>query len=190
MIQTPALNRHQRRRRETHGRLLQATASLLVSAGLEGLTVQRIAAQAKVARATFYVHFPDRDAAVRLVLHERFSDSLLAIVNRTGATPAETLSLWAQGLVHLVDQHRALASALLLADDASALALSLRDVVASTYEDSVRGGVLRPVRSMPLPLEAHLQASLVLEMLGWWLAEASSEDPERVAGWLVDALLR
>ncbi|WP_114241167.1 TetR/AcrR family transcriptional regulator [Dyella sp. C9] len=55
----------QQRSRETLARLLAATVRVLDDEGLEGAVVPRIAALARVAPASIYRRFPDKDALLR-----------------------------------------------------------------------------------------------------------------------------
>ena len=55
----------------TRAALLDAGRVVAERDGLSGLSVNRVVAQAGVAKGTFYVHFADRDAFVD-ALHERF----------------------------------------------------------------------------------------------------------------------
>src|ERR1022692_291544 len=55
----------------TREKLLDAGVSVAESHGLTGLSVNRVVAQAGVAKGTFYVHFADRSAFVD-ALHARF----------------------------------------------------------------------------------------------------------------------
>jgi TetR/AcrR family transcriptional repressor of nem operon len=57
--------------RDTHEVLLDAGVVVAEREGLAGLSVNRVVALAGVAKGTFYVHFPDREAFVD-ALHERF----------------------------------------------------------------------------------------------------------------------
>ena len=55
----------------TRDALLDAGVAVADACGLAGLSVNRVVAEAGVAKGTFYVHFEDRDAFVD-ALHERF----------------------------------------------------------------------------------------------------------------------
>lgn len=55
----------------TRDALLDAGVAVADAYGLAGLSVNRVVAEAGVAKGTFYVHFEDRDAFVD-ALHERF----------------------------------------------------------------------------------------------------------------------
>lgn len=56
--------RTERRKRETHRRLLDAVLALIMAEGQPGLTTRSIANHADVAVGTFYNHFEDVDAAI------------------------------------------------------------------------------------------------------------------------------
>jgi AcrR family transcriptional regulator len=56
----PGLPKKQR----TRAQLLEAAAQLIAQSGTEATTIQGIAARARVTPATFYNHFPSRDAAL------------------------------------------------------------------------------------------------------------------------------
>lgn len=65
--------------RSTKESLLKAGEAVAGREGLGGLSVAAVTAQAGVAKGTFYVYFPDRDAFVA-ALHERFFDAVAGAV--------------------------------------------------------------------------------------------------------------
>lgn len=67
----------------TRAALLDAGTVVASEHGLAGLSVNRVVAQAGVAKGTFYVHFADREAFVD-ALHERFHEHVREAV--AGAT--------------------------------------------------------------------------------------------------------
>lgn len=71
----------------TRQALLDAGVAVADRHGLGGLSVNRVVAEAEVAKGTFYVHFDDRDAFVD-ALHERFhADVEQAVAAAVGETP-------------------------------------------------------------------------------------------------------
>jgi AcrR family transcriptional regulator len=64
----------------TRERLLDAGVSVAERHGLTGLSVNRVVAQAGVAKGTFYVHFSDRSAFVD-ALHARFHARVIDAVS-------------------------------------------------------------------------------------------------------------
>ena len=66
--------------RDTKEALLKAGESVAERGGLAGLSVAAVTTQAGVAKATFYVYFPDREVFVD-ALHQRFYDQVTAAVS-------------------------------------------------------------------------------------------------------------
>lgn len=60
-----------------NAQILAAAASLVAEAGLRAVTMAALARRAKVAKATVYNHFRDRDEILRALLHAE-RDALLA----------------------------------------------------------------------------------------------------------------
>jgi AcrR family transcriptional regulator len=75
------------RGRRTHAMLLDAGVAVAERDGLAGLSVNRVVAEAGVAKGTFYVHFADREAFVD-ALHEAFHDRVrVAVAAATSGVP-------------------------------------------------------------------------------------------------------
>lgn len=76
------------RRDRTRARLVQGTAEALERYGLRDFTVEQVIEAAGVSRRTFYVHFPDKDTALR-TLYAQVADDIVAQVE--AAVTAEPL---------------------------------------------------------------------------------------------------
>lgn len=119
-MSTTVLPTHQQRSRHTLDRLLRAAAEVLDEHGLEGATMPRIAARARLTPGAIYRRFPDKDALLRevclRVLRENYRHSQEAL------SPQRWTGRSASDLVrHLVDttlvghaRHRGLLRALTL----------------------------------------------------------------------------
>jgi TetR/AcrR family transcriptional regulator, transcriptional repressor for nem operon len=71
----------------TYDMLLDAGVTVAGREGLAGLSVNRVVAEAGVAKGTFYVHFSDRESFVD-ALHARFHDRVrAAVAAATSGTP-------------------------------------------------------------------------------------------------------
>src|ERR1700719_1317411 len=62
--------------------LMEALASLLMKKEFEDISVQEIADEATLNRATFYLHFPDKNALLQGMTEVRFRD----LIERRGIT--------------------------------------------------------------------------------------------------------
>ncbi len=84
---TQSATRTSRDAARTREALLDAGVAVAERDGLAGLSVNRVVAQAGVAKGTFYVHFADREAFVD-ALHARFHERVQeAVARATADTP-------------------------------------------------------------------------------------------------------
>ena len=87
--------------RQTRELLLAAGVTVAESEGLARLSVNRVVAEAGVAKGTFYVHFRDREAFVD-ALHEQFHERVLhAVGEATVGAPAGPERLWRGSAAYL-----------------------------------------------------------------------------------------
>jgi len=114
----------------THELLLDAGIAVAAREGLAGLSVNRVVAEAGVAKGTFYVHFADREAFVD-ALHARFHDRVARAVAQASAGTEPGAQRIARGVEAYLD--------VCLADRAiKALALEARTDAALTAAMSAR----------------------------------------------------
>ncbi len=57
--------------------LMEALARLLTQKGFEDISIQEIADEATLNRATFYLHYPDKDALLQAMTAARFRELIL-----------------------------------------------------------------------------------------------------------------
>jgi len=62
--------------------LMESLAKLLIEKGFEDISVQEIADEATLNRATFYLHYPDKSALLQAMTESRFRD----LIARRGIT--------------------------------------------------------------------------------------------------------
>lgn len=72
MTPPPREGRRERKRRELHERIYQTARRLFLERGLEATTVEQIAEAADIAQATFFNHFPSKQAVLREMASEVF----------------------------------------------------------------------------------------------------------------------
>lgn len=87
--------RHDRRRLETHARILDAAAALFGELGVQATKVTRICEAADVAQQTFFNHFPSKSDVVRelTVRAHDFFVSTIEEAHREGASTRERIAL-------------------------------------------------------------------------------------------------
>ncbi len=153
----PASPRSAHRTREA---LLAAGVAVAEREGLAGLSVNRVVAEAGVAKGTFYVHFADREAFVD-ALHERFHERVrAAAAEATAGTPPGAQRIWCGAEAYL--------DACLSEPAIKALALEARADGALTASMSARheglaASTIPSIRAMGWP-EAAAAAQLLAAM--------------------------
>src|SRR3984957_5389705 len=68
--------------RRSRNMLMEALAKLLTKKDFDDISIQEIAAEAPLNRATFYLHYPDKDALLQAMTDLRFRD----LMERRGIT--------------------------------------------------------------------------------------------------------
>jgi AcrR family transcriptional regulator len=116
MPRPPVEGRRERKKREMRARIYQAARKLFAEQGLEGTTVEQVAAEADVAQATFFNYFPSKQAVLREMTAEVF-EFLHALLERQLRAPASTrerLERFAAAAADGIGQARNLAREVLL----------------------------------------------------------------------------
>lgn len=150
-----------RRSKRTRQALRQALAELVERYGYESITVQQIAAQAGVARTTFYLHFEDKDD----LLFRGFAELYDALRAAASPTQMNATADWEH-----VAAHAGFYRAMLGRQGSAAFAAHLRELLAEVMREQV----LRPlvgngVPRLDIELMAHYLAGAQLGMYTWWL---------------------
>ena len=146
--------------RRTHEALLAAGVAVAEREGLAGLSVNRVVAEAGVAKGTFYVHFADREAfidALHAAFHERVQR---AVAEATSSTPpgAERLVRGAEAYLDVCLAERAIKALALEARSESALTDSM-----SVRHDRFAASAIPSFRAMGWP-DARTAAQLLAAM--------------------------
>ena len=174
-----------------------AVVRILSRKGSGALTMEKVAAEAGLAKGTLYLHFKDKKQLLTAVKDEALRplwEELLAIIDGSLA-PAEKLERFVVRHLGYFDEHRDLFRVLLW--DRQVAETTLRRQrslpfrgyvarVARIFEEGVRAGVFRPVD--PERLAAMLvEADIVA--IGRRLADEAPGPPEADARFVVDLFL-
>ncbi|GLY90934.1 TetR/AcrR family transcriptional regulator [Actinoallomurus iriomotensis] len=87
---TTEMTEHRRAGSPARRRILDTAAALFYAEGIHAVGVDRVIAEAGVAKATFYHHFPSKDELVRAYLQEQ-SDRVHATTVPRGDTPQDRI---------------------------------------------------------------------------------------------------
>ncbi len=153
----------------TRDALRAALVALVSEKPFEAVTVQDIAARAAVGYATFFRHYPSREALLTDIADGLIGElhTLIAPLMRTSDTAAA-----ARALTDYIEDHRALCKGLLVgANDAMRRDITRRAIAVVSVADA------QVPMWLPHALGIIHSVGATLTILGWWL----EHDPERNA---------
>ena len=160
--------------------LCGALLSLLEERPFEQLTVREITAKADIGYATFFRHYPDKEALLNDLAASQISDLLamtLPLLNNAdtrGSARALCVYVWA---------HRKLWSALLTGGASS----TLKDEFVRQAQQIAEA---QPTRDAWLPndLSIGFYVTGTVEILAWWLKQKNPPSADRMAE-VIDSLI-
>lgn len=178
------MDRTDRRVKRTHKLLQDALVGLTLEKGFDAVTIRDITERADVGYATFFRHYPDKDALLADVLEAMKDEfqNLLAPYSMVN-DPEKTGTL----LFDYVEQNCDLCRVLLDSTDTMSLLKPVYEIGMS--DDTLRLN-LSEQRSVPLEIAVtHLMSSLVM-LLRWWLEHNMPYPPERMGQIAAELIIR
>lgn len=158
-----------RRIQRTRQLLRDALISLILEKGYDAVTVQEITERANLGRATFYIHYNNKEELLLSNLHEVFND----LKARFGKPTREQFLAPDQALRAIPFQHalenRDLYRVTLFSEQGTAAIIrGIREYIANELKTSMEAV---STGEMPLPPEvvANYLAGALLALMGWWL---------------------
>lgn len=167
----------------THEHLRQAMAELIVQRPYESITIRDLAAAAGVGYATFFRHYPNKDALLLDLLQRSIQDLALLLPPGLEADPVEE----GQVIFAHVAQHEQIFRILLRGEGTLAL---LEQVQAAAVAQVM--GHFAGQREPAIPLEIlanHLVASIIA-LIGWWLQRGQPYPPQRMGQIYAEMIMR
>jgi len=193
----------QRKERASYGakreKIVKAAGSVLKQYGLSGTTVEAIAKEAGLGRATIYYYFADKGAIFGEAIHGGLADMVAALeeVAASGDSPDVRLRSSMRVVMRAFEQHYPQLHIFFTEDSASVIDSELHtEIVAAgrRYEDLlgvvVRDGIKQGVFQTSLP--PKVVAKTVAGMLNWtsrWFVPGGILDADEVAYGMADTIL-
>ncbi|GAB4511523.1 MAG: TetR/AcrR family transcriptional regulator SczA [Anaerolineae bacterium] len=172
--------RYERRKARTRHTLKEAAAALLVEKGYEALTIQDITDRLDLARATFYVHFKDKDDVIWSVLQDHF-DALNEKVHTELNTPSPGRHY--QKLLHIFEYaaaQKALLSVMLSERGHIRLVQRFARYVALIITQDMEQGFTPSMPGASVAFTAQFLAGALIQVLTWWLESGEDLTPEQL----------
>jgi AcrR family transcriptional regulator len=171
-----------RRIQRTRQLLSTALLKLIEERGYDSLTVNDITEKANVGRATFYLHYQDKEQLLVESLEEMFSQ-LGDLINPLSKTLGEHNSVTGTRLIfqHFAEHHRLYR--VLLTEKGTAMVFTrLLEILSQiAEEDVILRDVDQPQTGISTNLVAHYVAGALLGLAIWWLNNDRPYSPEEMA---------
>jgi AcrR family transcriptional regulator len=165
----------------TREALQQAMMALLAEQALEAITVRAITARAGVGYATFFRHYPDKEALLGDIVEALTADFLHQVTpllrQRDRRAAARSLCAYVEARLPL---HKAL-----IAGEAGE---TVRAGLLRRYMDAVAHARARPPEGPMDDLVLFHVVSAILNLLAWWLCNLDEVDAEAMAE-IIDRLV-
>lgn len=173
-----------RRARRTRQVLEQALLELIEEQPYETITIQQITDRANVGRATFYLHYPDKEQLLLATFHVLTDDLVRHLPQPSAQEILKSENMLGTAVFEHVAQYRRLYRALL---GEHGPALVVRRL--STYlAEQVQLRVIEPLRAVgkerspavPPTFPAVFLSGSLLAAVAWWLDRNCQETPDEM----------
>jgi AcrR family transcriptional regulator len=181
-------SRNQRRVARTKAAIEDAFVQLVLERGYDRVSVEDITDRADLARATFYAHYPNKQA-VQFSVFNRLTEDLVQRLASQGGPPTvvhrDAISAAYQQAAELPDLYRACLSD---ARTRQAHLSTLSRYAEENFQDRLKALGQQP--RVPVPLMARAFVGAHVTVLEAWLAGELEGDVEELASMALDLLIR
>ena len=169
-----------RRIARTRQLLRDALTALILERGYDTITIQDITDKANLGRATFYLHFKDKEELLTASLEEVFEDLKV----RIGAPSKEGFLAGNSPAAIVIFEHvvenRDLYRVMLKAQGLAGLLKNISEYIAEEVERRLRS-VMPKDTDLPFEMLGHYCAGSVITLATWWLENDMPHTPKEMA---------
>jgi AcrR family transcriptional regulator len=185
-----------RRIQRTRGALHDALFALIQEKGYDAVTVEEITQRANLGRATFYLHYKDKDDLLLEEFYEIAADRVklisqipLSIFKAEAANSTSGSDSSGYGPLELVFKHASenadLYRVLLRGESSRRLVEQLREIVTQAVDEILQNKMIHDPTPFQLELPTGLLAAYfsgaLLSSIDWWLEKGGDISPEDMA---------
>ncbi len=167
----------------TQERLRQAMADLIDQRGYDSITIRDLAAVAGVGYATFFRHYPDKDALLLDLLQRSIHDLARLLPPGLDDDPAE------EGRVIFTHAARHAQLFHILLRGQGTLAL-LEQVQAAAVAQVMSRFAGQREPAIPLEILAHHLVASIIALIGWWLQRGQPYPPQHMGDIYAELIMR
>ena len=166
----------------TRQMLCDALVATILEKGYDATSIQDITEQAGLRRATFYLHYRDKEELLVSMMH----DTVDELIEKMRISPQDILTPEVRRVGEVitfthVQKNADLYRAILSGQGAAEITRSVREHMAAGIRE--RCFLDRSESDMPIPVEilANYMAAVKLNMIIWWLEQGMPYTPEQMA---------
>jgi AcrR family transcriptional regulator len=171
-----------RRIARTRRQLRDALVALILEQGYESVTVQAITDRADLSRATFYLHFKDKEDLMLASLREMFDDLRRRYSPpQKGESPLRPeMPMRTIPFQHALEYRDLYRVTLLSEQGTAAILRGIRLYLADAMRERIEAVATGPL-SVPVDGLANYLAGGMLALISWWLDSGTPQTPEEMA---------
>lgn len=191
-MDTPPLNRHERRRLQTRNRLIQAALQLVLEKGYDAISIQDITDRADLGRGTFYIHFKNKEEVIWTAFQEMFQELEQAAHKELDRRMPQVEYYGLLNIFRHADENRDLYRVMLGRQGSAILTARVQDFLAEAFLRDIRNAPEPPDIDFNLPeeIEAQMLTGMITRLLFWWLETPNDYSAEQMADITYKALYR
>lgn len=176
--------------RRTRKFLMEALIELIQESGYKGIKIQDITDRATLNRATFYLHYRDKDDLLRQttknLLDELLSEIKDIVVTGGGISVEAAVQTHIKNFEH-VQRFAEFYRAMLSSQGSIAFAIRLENYVYSlTTNRFINAFGALPEGSVPADIALRFAASSYVGIIRWWLEKDMPFTPDEMAAMVVE----
>ncbi len=166
----------------TRHMLRDALIALILDRGYDPITIQDITDRAGLRRATFYLHYKDKEELLFAILAETFDELVCKIdqLRMQHATPEAEMAMNLVVFQH-AQENADLYRSILGGHGASTTIRYIREYLARTFLKELDEHRSDLQLVMPVDVLANYAATVKLNMAIWWLDQGMPYTPEQMA---------
>jgi AcrR family transcriptional regulator len=170
-----------RRKQRTRQMLRDSLMELILERGYDSITVQEITDHANMGRATFYLHFKDKEELLFSSLKETVDELTQKLSPKShedivaGINPPSLIAF------QHAAENRQLFRVMLNAQGGTKFMSGLRMLIADLVETQVKMLISPDLLPAPLPVIGQYAAGSLLALMTWWLETDAPYTPEEMA---------
>ena len=162
--------------------LHDALVALILERGYDTIRIQNITDKAGLRRATFYLHYRDKEELMFEILREFYE----ALEHELESLPFAAMTLEGERAVQLAvfkhaQQHAGLYKAIFCGQGAAAIMRYVRDYLVHSYQAMCAVDHRLASGNVPLEILGTFESSVKIGMVQWWLDNDMPYTPEQMA---------